>query len=216
MNLAETKQWVSDLLPGEFTTSRRRVNTGFPEFTVAELTLGGTGDGFGGDAAGAADAETVAVTLDAARVEPDLVTDNGADLRVEFITVVSGHGRAAADLVTAAATMVSTDPHHFSPQPGLLLPKLGWHVDETMTAMHGLLVPPFVWEDGVPHVHEVNFGGRHGGGDYHEYTHPGRMTVYAQLVMLTEDEYRVALSGGPGAVQNLLAISEANLNNVWR
>lgn len=42
------------------------------------------------------------------------------------------------------------------------------------------------------------------------------MTVYAQLVMLTEDEYRVALSGGPGAVQNLLAISEANLNNVWR
>ena len=90
MNLAETKQWVSDLLPGEFTTSRRRVNTGFPEFTVAELTLGGTGDGFGGGVAGTADAETVAVTLDAARVEPDLVTDNGADLRVEFITVVSG------------------------------------------------------------------------------------------------------------------------------
>lgn len=211
MNLEETTQWVSDLLPGEFSTTRRRVNTGFPEFTVAELNLGGTGDEGGGDAA-----ETVAATLDAARIEPDLVTDNGADLRVEFITVTTGHGRAAADLVTAAATMVGTDPHQYSPQPGLLLPKLGWHVDETMTALHGLLVPPFVWEDGVPNVHEVNFGGRHGGGDYHAYTHPGRMTVYAQLVMLTEDEYQVALSGGPAAVQNLLATSEANLNDVWR
>ncbi len=206
MNLVETTQWVTDLLPGEIETSRRRVNTGFPEFTVASVRLG-DGDGA---------SETVAATLDAARIEPDLVTDNGADLRVEFITVTTGHGRAAADLVTAAATMISKDPHQLSPQPGLLLPKLGWHVDETMTALHGLLVPPFMWEDGVPHVHEVNFGGRHGGGDYHDFTHPGRMTVYAQLVMLTEDEYQVAVDGGPAAVQQMLATSSANLNDVWR
>lgn len=213
MNLEETTYWLADLLPGEFTTSRRRVSQSFPEFTVAELRLGDNG----GEAGGEDDAaETVAATLDAARIEPQLVTEDGSDLRVEFITVASGHGRAAADLVMAAATMIAEDPIHFSPQPGLLLPKLGWHVDDTITALHGLLVPPFLWEDGVPNVHEVNFGGRHGGGTYHEYTHPGRMTVYAQLVMLTEEEYRVAVDGGPAAAQQLLATSQANLNDVWR
>ncbi|MDN5581383.1 MAG: hypothetical protein ACTH2Y_09575 [Corynebacterium sp.] len=208
MNLEETTYWVGDLLPGEVTTSRRRVSQSFPEFTVAEIHLGGEDE--------AADAETVAATLDAARIEPLLVTEDGSDLRVEFITVTTGHGRAAADLVMAAATMISRDPIQLSPQPGLLLPKLGWHVDDTITAQHGLLVPPFLWEDGVPNVHEVNFGGRHGGGSQHEYTHPGRMTVFAQLVMLTEDEYRVAVDGGPGAVQQMLATSQANLNDVWR
>lgn len=154
--------------------------------------------------------------MDAARIEPQLITEDGSDLRVEFITVTTGHGRAAADLVTAAATMIAEDPVDRSPQPGLLLPKLGWHVDDTMTALHGLLVPPFLWEDGVPNVHEVNFGGRHGGGKHQKYTHPGRMTVYAQLVMLTEDEYRVAVDGGPVAAQQMLATSEADLNDVWR
>ncbi|MEJ6550617.1 hypothetical protein PQI66_13800 [Corynebacterium sp. USCH3] len=208
MNLEETTYWLADLLPGEFTTSRRRVSQSFPEFTVAELRLSDDGDADG--------AETVAATLDAARIEPQLVTEDGSDLRVEFITVTTGHGRAAADLVMAAATMISKDPIHFSPQPGLLLPKLGWHVDDTITAQHGLLVPPFLWEDGVPNVHEVNFGGRHGGGTQHEYTHPGRMTVYAQLVMLTEEEYQVASEGGPTAAQQMLATSQANLNDVWR
>lgn len=207
MNLDETTYWLSDLLPGEFTTSRRRVSASFPEFTVAELNLGG--DGSGG-------AETVAATLDAARIEPGLVTEDGSDLRVEFITVTTGHGRTAADLVMAAATMISKDPGHFSPQPGLLLPKLGWHVDDTVSARHGLLVPPFLWEDGVPNVREVNAGGRHGGDSYHEYTHPGRMTVYAQLVMLTDDEYHVAEQKGPVAAQQMLVESQADLNDVWR
>ncbi|MGV0869836.1 hypothetical protein [Corynebacterium kalidii] len=208
MNLEETTYWLADLLPGEFTTTRRRVSQSFPEFTVAELQLGDGGD--------EADAETVAATLDAARIEPQLATEDGSDLRVEYITVTTGHGRTAPDLVMAAATMIAADPVQRSPQPGLLLPDLGWHVDESITARHGLLVPPFLWEDGVPNVHEVNFGGRHGGGTHHEYTHPGRMTVYAQLVMLTDDEYRVAVDGGATAAQQMLATTQANLNDVWR
>ncbi|WP_261796974.1 hypothetical protein [Corynebacterium provencense] len=161
-------------------------------------------------------AETVAVTLDAARIDPGLVTDDGSDLRVELITVTSGHSRAAADLVTAAATMIAQDPHQRPPRPGLILPDLGWHVDEKMTAKHGLLVPPFLWEDGVPHVHEVDFGGRHGGGGHHDWTHPGRMTVVAQLVMLTDAEYATATGQGLGAVQRQLTEAEVNLNDVWR
>lgn len=212
MDLKETTYWSSDLLPGDPTTTTRRVVQGFPEFTVADVSIGGPGD----PEDPTAPAETVAMTLDAARIEPGLVTEDGADLRVEFVTVTTHHSRAAADLVTAAATMIAQDPHQRSPQPGLLLPDLGWHVDETMTAKHGLLIPPFLWEDGVPHVHEVDFGGRHGGGTSHDWTHPGRMTVVAQLVMLTDEEFSVATSQGLGAVQQQLTDTGTDLNDVWR
>lgn len=212
MNLKETTYWASDLLPGEPTTTTRRVVQGFPEFTVAEVNIGGPGD----PDDPTAPVETVAMTLDAASIEPGLVTEDGADLRVEFVTVTTRHSRAAADLVTAAATMIAQDPHQRSPQPGLLLPDLGWHVDEAMTAKHGLLIPPFLWEDGVPHVHEVDFGGRHGGGLAQDWTHPGRMTVVAQLVMLTDGEYSVATSQGLAAVQQQLLDAGTDLNDVWR
>ncbi len=212
MNLEETTFWAGDLLPGEPRTSTRRVVQGFPEFTVADVPIGGRED----PEDPTAPAETVAMTLDAARIEPGLVTDDGADLRVEFITVTSGHTRAAADLVCAAATMIAQDPHRRSPQPGLLMPDLGWHVDETMTAKHGLLIPPFLWEDGVPNVHEIDYGGRHGGGTSHDWTHPGRMTVVAQLVMLTDAEFAVATSQGLGAVQQRLLDAGTDLNDVWR
>ncbi|MCI1255517.1 MAG: hypothetical protein LKG15_02345 [Corynebacterium provencense] len=230
MNLQETTVWVGDLLPAPPRITTRRVNQGFPEFTVADVAVGGAGEdgavgGAGEDGAvggaspapaDAQPAETVAVTLDAARIDPGLVTDDGSDLRVELITVTSGHSRAAADLVTAAATMIAQDPHQRPPRPGLILPDLGWHVDEKMTAKHGLLVPPFLWEDGVPHVHEVDFGGRHGGGGHHDWTHPGRMTVVAQLVMLTDAEFATATGQGLGAVQRQLTEAEVNLNDVWR
>lgn len=212
MNLDETTFWATDLLPAGPTVTTRRVNQGFPEFTVAEVNIGeGMPDAAPGDPA-----ETVAMTLDAARIEPGLVTAEGADLRVEFVTVTSGHTRAAADLVVAAATMIGQDPYQRSPQPGLLMPDLGWHVDEAMTAKHGLLVPPFLWEDGVPNVHEIDYGGRHGGGGSHEWTHPGRMTVVAQLVMLTDTEFTTARSRGLGAVQRELLESGTDLNDVWR
>jgi len=40
VNLKETTYWASDLLPGEPTTTTRRVVQGFPEFTVAEVNIG--------------------------------------------------------------------------------------------------------------------------------------------------------------------------------
>lgn len=210
MNLEETTFWATDLLPEGPSISTRRVAQGFPEFTVADIFIGGP------DGPDADPAETVALTLDAARIEPGLVTEDGSDLRVEFITVTSGHNRTAADLVIAAATMISQDPHQRLPQPGLLLPDLGWHVDESITAKHGLLIPPFLWEDGVPRVHEVDTGGRHSGGSAHDWTHPGRMTVVAQLVMLTDAEFGIAKDRGLVAVQQELLDAGTDLNNVWR
>ena len=208
MNLEETTYWAGDLLPGDPEITTRRVNTGFPEFTVASVPLGGASDP-------GVPEETVAMTLDAARIEPGLVTEDGSELRVEFITVTSGHSRAAVTR-SAAASMVAVDPMQRSPQPGLMLPDLGWHVDETMTAVHGLLVPPFLWEDGVPHVHEVNAEGRHSSGSRHEFTHPGRLTVVAQLVMISEPEFRIASERGVEALQQVLAVNDVNLNDVWR
>lgn len=215
MNLEETTFWASGLLPDGLRTDTRQVQQSFPEFTVAEVFIGAGAPGAAADVWGDP-AETVAMTLDAARIEPGLVTGDGADLRVEFITVTAGHSRIAGDLVVAAATMISQDPHQFSPQPGLLLPELGRHVDATMTAVHGLLVPPFLWEDGVPRVHEVDFGGRHGGGQAHEWTHPGRMTVVAQLVMLTDAEFRTGTREGFDVVQQQLLAAGTDLNDVRR
>ncbi|MFR4189392.1 MAG: hypothetical protein ACLT2I_05475, partial [Corynebacterium variabile] len=77
-------------------------------------------------------------------------------------------------------------------------------------------IPPFLWEDGVPHVHEVDFGGRHGGGTSQDWTHPGRMTIVAQLVMLTDGEYSAATSQGLGVVQQQLLDAGTDLNDVWR
>ncbi|WP_282940528.1 suppressor of fused domain protein [Corynebacterium auriscanis] len=167
-------------------------------------------------------AETVAMTTDAARIEAGLETEDGSDLRVEFITVVRGHTDRAAHLVSGVAAMISQDPFTLSPQPGLLLPELASSLDSTMTAKHGLLVVPFLWEDGVPHLHEVATAGRRskeaqeGSGAPVEFTHPGRLTLPVQLVMLTDEELDIAEQQGVDKLQQKLVETGADLHNPWR
>lgn len=207
MNLQETEFWVRDLLPGEPRIVSRRVGESFPAFYVAEVSLE------------EGRPETVAMTLDASQIEPQLQTDDGSDLRVEILTVTTGHTSRAGELAAAAATMIAQDPIARTPQPGTFLPDLGASVDGGITAKHGLLVVPFVWADGVPQVHEVASGGKRskekGEADV-EFTHPGRLTVPAQLVMLTDAEYHLATAQGLGAVQQLVADHGVDLNDVWR
>lgn len=167
-------------------------------------------------------AETVAMTADAARIEAGLETEDGSDLRVEFITVVQGHTDQAVNLVTAVASMISQDPFTLSPQPGLLLPELASTLDPTMTAKHGLLVVPFLWDDGVPHLHEVAATGRRskeaqaGSSESVEFTHPGRLTLPVQLVMLTDEELEIAEQQGVDTLQQKLVETGADLHNPWR
>ncbi|MGJ4077080.1 hypothetical protein ACN4D1_08505 [Corynebacterium macclintockiae] len=169
-------------------------------------------------------AETVAMTIDAGRLESGLETEDGSDLRVELLTVVSGHDDTAADLLTHAASMISQDPGHWPPQPGTLLPNVVQQMDadseRKITARNGLLVVPYVWDDGVPHVHEVTSGGasRHSkeGDTDVEFTHPGRLTIVAQLVMLTDEEAELAQTAGVAAVQERLVREGVNINNIWR
>ena len=190
-----------------------RIADSFPEFTVLQVHLGSDADGT---------AETVAMTADAARIEAGLETEDGSDLRVEFISVVQGHTHQAVNLVTAAASMISQDPFTLSPQPGLLLPELSSSLDPTMTAKHGLLVVPFLWEDGVPHVHEVASTGRRskeaqeGSMRAVEFTHPGRLTLPVQLVMLTDEELQIAEQQGVDTLQQKLVETGADLHNPWR
>jgi hypothetical protein len=42
------------------------------------------------------------------------------------------------------------------------------------------------------------------------------MTVVAQLVMISEPEFRIASEKGVGALQQVLAVNGVNLNDVWR
>ncbi|MGJ4170886.1 hypothetical protein [Corynebacterium macclintockiae] len=169
-------------------------------------------------------AETVAMTIDAGRLESGLETEDGSDLRVELLTVVSGHNDTAADLLAHAASMISQDPGHWPPQPGTLLPDVVQQMDadseRKITARNGLLVVPYVWDDGVPHVHEVTSGGasRHSkeGDTDVEFTHPGRLTIVAQLVMLTDEEAELAQTAGVAAVQERLVREGVNINNIWR
>ncbi len=169
-------------------------------------------------------AETVAMTIDAGRLESGLETEDGSDLRVELLTVVSGHDDTAADLLAHAASMISQDPGHWPPQPGTLLPDVVQQMDadseRKITARNGLLVVPYVWDDGVPHVHEVTSGGasRHSkeGDTDVEFTHPGRLTIVAQLVMLTDEEAELAQTAGVAAVQERLVREGVNINNIWR
>ncbi|OFM61463.1 hypothetical protein HMPREF2678_03310 [Corynebacterium sp. HMSC058E07] len=169
-------------------------------------------------------AETVAMTIDAGRLESGLETEDGSDLRVELLTVVSGHDDTAADLLAHAASMISQGPSHWPPQPGTLLPNVVQQMDadseRKITARNGLLVVPYVWDDGVPHVHEVTSGGasRHSkeGDTDVEFTHPGRLTIVAQLVMLTDEEAELAQTAGVAAVQERLVREGVNINNIWR
>ncbi|MGJ4087295.1 hypothetical protein [Corynebacterium macclintockiae] len=183
---------------------------------------GGAGSAESGDEAVLA--ETVAMTIDAGRLESGLETEDGSDLRVELLTVVSGHDDTAADLLAHAASMISQDPGHWPPQPGTLLPDVVQQMDadseRKITARNGLLVVPYVWDDGVPHVHEVTSGGasRHSkeGDTDVEFTHPGRLTIVAQLVMLTDEEAELAQTAGVAAVQERLVREGVNINNIWR
>ncbi|HIW95653.1 MAG TPA: suppressor of fused domain protein [Candidatus Corynebacterium gallistercoris] len=211
MNPEETFVWASTILPGEPTFASHRVAESFPEFAMAQVELPENE---------ASPAETVIMTVDAARIEPGLETEDGSDLRVELITVVAGGGGVAKKILAHAATMISQDPFHYTPQPGTLLPKMTQGIDENITTPHGLLVVPFVWADGVPHVHEVasSGGGRHAKQDTPEveFTHPGRLTVVAQVVMLTDEEYEIARTQGVEALQQHVVATGVNLNDVYR
>ena len=186
---------------------KRQVSDSFPEFHVAAAhLLTPKPDGTTAD-------ETVSMTIDMGRVETNLVTQDNSDLRVELIMVNAGHNGVGADLLAAAATMVAEDPIYRSPQPGLTLPELASHVDGSITARHGLFVVPFVWDNGVPHVHEVAHDGESSASDF---THPGRFTVPTQLVMLTDEELTIAERDGVEAVQEHIINAGVQLHDLWR
>ena len=120
MNQEETYAWVEQLLPEPLEVGTYQVGESFPEFATASVFLGGEGTD--------AQPETVAITLDAGRIEAGLEAEPGTEVRVEFVTVAVGHDDLAPNLVAAAATMVSQDPGVWTPQPGTVMRGLGDHV----------------------------------------------------------------------------------------
>lgn len=213
MDQKETLTWIIDLLPGEPQVATYTAGQDALPVNVATILVDSDVDGHEGKA------ETVAMTLNASQIDPQLETEDGSDLRVELLTITTGTDSTAAELLAAAVTTIAQDPQTYTPQPGTFLPNLGDHINADITAKHGLLLVPYVWDEGVPHVHEVASSGRRGKNktDEHiEFTHPGRLTVPAQLVMLTDAEFELATTSGLNAVQEHIASNAVNLNDVWR
>ncbi|MBC2682432.1 suppressor of fused domain protein [Corynebacterium anserum] len=213
MDQKETLAWIADLLPGSPQVKTYTAGQSALPVNVATVVVGSDVEGHEGNA------ETVAMTLNASQIDPQLETEDGSDLRVELLTITTGKGSTAAELLAAAVTTIAQNPHVHSPQPGTFLPNLGDHIQQKITAKHGLLLAPYVWEEGVPHVHEVASSGKRGKnktGEHIEFTHPGRLTVPAQLVMLTDAEFELATTSGLNAVQEHIAKKGVNLNDVWR
>lgn len=188
----------------------RQVGDSFPEFHIASAHLN-TPDG---------GTETISMTIDLGRVEPSLMTEDGSDVRAELLFINSGLNGVGADILACAATMVAEDPHRRPPQPGTTLPGLAGHVDGSITACHGVFVVPFVWEQGVPHVHEVadEPRGRHARPveTLPDFTHPGRLTLATQLVMLTDEEFAIAEAEGIARAQQYIVEQSKNLHDLWR
>ena len=207
---------------------QRQVSESFPEFHIAVAHLAAPRDpanpadaDANPPAADAAPAEeTISMSIDLSRVDPGLVAEDGSDVRAELIFVNSGHSGVGADLIACAATMVAENPQVRPPQPGITLPDLAGHVDGSITARHGVFVVPFVWDQGVPNMHEVveEPRGRHAAAAHAqpEFTHPGRLTVATQLVMLTDEEFAIAEKDGIGAAQRFIVENAKNLHDLWR
>ena len=88
-------------------------------------------------------------------------------------------------------------------QPGTLLPGMTAygprHIMGELSVKHGLLIAPFVWEQGVPQVREED-----------------RMTTLCQLIPLTNDEFLHGHTYGVPALQEALIEENVDLMNLHR
>lgn len=184
-----------------------------------------SGDGFGhasGNEFSGDPVETISCTADAARIDTGLRTDDGLDLRSEVVMAAIGKPGEVEQLTAAAATMLSEPGNRLTAQPGSYLPGIARRVNPGLPVQHGVLVVPYIWPDGVPHVREVaaddgeSVGAHAASEPKLEFTHPGRMTVITQLIMITQAEFLLALTDGIDALQQKLVEAQVDIRDLRR
>ena len=137
------------------------------------------------------------------------------DVRAELLAVGLARPGEMGQLVAATATMLSEEGSGRLAQPGTFLPGLGTMVNPAFTTKHGLLVVPYIWPKGVPTVTEHPDLTTADGQPVNP-THPGRMTLIAQIIMLTEQEFLHGMTHGIDSLQIRLAEGGADLRDLRR
>lgn len=229
MNLLETQTWLESILPGETHWTSIKASPDSPPFTVTSLLINDDGTAEPVNPADDNDEQprgrhakvtddlrqTLACTADAARYSTGLTSPDGMDVRAELLAVGLARPGEMGQLVAAAATMLSEEGSGRLAQPGTFLPGLGAMVNPAFTTKHGLLVVPYIWPKGVPTVTEHPELTTADGQPVNP-THPSRMTLIAQIIMLTEQEFLHGMTHGIDSLQTRLAEGGADLRDLRR
>jgi len=229
MNLLETQTWLESILPGETHWTSIKASSNSPPFTVTSLLINDDGTAEPVDPTDDNEEQprgrhakvtddlrqTLACTADAARYSTGLTSPDGMDVRAELLAVGLARPGEMGQLVAAAATMLSEEGSGRLAQPGTFLPGLGAKVNPAFTTKHGLLVVPYIWPKGVPTVTEHPDLTTADGQPVNP-THPGRMTLIAQIIMLTEQEFLQGMTHGIDSLQTRLAEGGADLRDLRR
>lgn len=191
MNLKETSYWLSQLFPPGMAVHKAGT------FHIATWDLG---------------EEIACSTVDFSTIDFGLETTDeqgqAADVRTEIFTVAYPDEHIIA-LLNDAASLLTLSHGALLPQPGTIIRGISTH----FTASHGILIAPYVWEQGVPRVYE------HAGtvgSDRPTDQSRGRLTTIAQLLMLTEDELNFGIEHGMDALQKELDAYGVDLLDLHR
>lgn len=214
MNIVETSHWIDGLFPGQ--VSFHEVGP----FTVAAVDLGG---------------ESIACSVDFSRVDTGLITSAGAEsleVRSEVLCLAREPQDVLGRAVGAAATMlldastafhtaraegVTPLPVRMHAQPGQLLPAVGVLAGlpaQGYTVTHGILADPRIWGPEIPFVREE--AGHVSTSAPDEASELGRLTLPLQLILLTEEEFSVAVHEGGDVLMQEMAAREVDLLDLRR
>ncbi|WJY91064.1 Suppressor of fused protein (SUFU) [Corynebacterium faecale] len=221
MNIQETSYWVDRLLPGA--AQFHRVG----DFTVAAF------ENINPDSPG----EVAACTVNFGRVDTGLVTAAEAE-SVEVRSELLCLARASVDVpgraVAAAATMLhdasltyleslatspaqATEMTPMHAQPGRVLPAVGIMANlpqEGYTVKHGILADPRIWGPEIPYVREE--AGEVNLEPGEEASGLARLTLPLQLILLTDEEFAVAVQQGGDVLFQQMAEQQVDLLDLHR
>lgn len=171
--------------------------------------------------------EAIACSIDFGRVNTGLITEGGAEtveVRSEILCLarakVSVPGRAvgaAAAMLLDASTSNPTAVTPMHAHPGQILPGVGIMANlpqEGYSVLHGILADPRIWGPEIPFVREeagqVNVEAPDEAGDL------ARLTLPLQLILLTEEEFAVAVNEGGDVLFQQMAEQEVDLLDLNR
>ena len=221
MNIDETSYWVDRLFPG--TAQFHQVGA----FTVAAF------EAINPDIP----EESVACTVNFGRVDTGLITEASAEsveVRSELLCLASAPIDVPGRAVGAAATMLAdaslayrealaespsgaVDMVPMHAQPGQILPAVGLMANlaqEGYTVKHGILADPRIWGPEIPYVREE-------AGEVHvDAPDPtpelARLTLPLQLILLTDEEFEIAVHQGGDVLFQWMAQHQVDLLDLRR